>query len=164
MTTPLAEASTNVYTVRFDGTAIHILAKRRQKLLHRIPLTTLTAVEFTPSRGLSGGRLRFRSTSKPSARDKIVFNAGQQAGFEALAALLQRWVGASTDPSVPVVADTNRSAPYPRAVVGPNVGRVATALSKWQFRLESVSLILLLIPAVIVVLGVCWLGGVLLFD
>jgi len=89
---PLATASSNVYTVTFDGSTVSILAAKRQKVLRQFPVSQLQAVEYKPARGPAGGRIRFRVHGSASTRDTIVFTRGQEPGMARLAEVVQRYV------------------------------------------------------------------------
>lgn len=158
--TLIAVASTNVYTVTFDGRTVQVLAKQRQKLLRTIPLDTLTGVDFKPARGVGGGSLRFHTTGPASSRDRILFLSGQQHDMEMLAAAVQRY----WRPQAPLAAPSDPWSDHPVTVTGsPRRGAVllngqASArpllrmlrLGVW---LEGINLVLLMVPVVLVALA-----------
>ncbi len=157
MTAPIASASTNVYTVVFDGSAVRVLAKRRQKVLRTIPLAELVAVDFKPARGVGGGSLRFRTTGRQSARDVIMFNAHQQPDLERLAATVQRYhrpVPSASDPwaaAHPVTAVPAAGLAWQENPEWKKIGRLAS--------MEAGLQLIIALPALILLLAICG-GGI----
>lgn len=158
MTSPLAVASTNVYTVAFDGFTVTVAAARRGKVLRRIPVAEIAAVEFKAARGPVGGSLRFRVTGKPSSRDVIMFVGNQEPDMANLAETVRRY---TRRPQLP--ADMPQVDPWPpmeppvRVVVGdPRVNAAAARALTWAARLELANLLILLAPFVALAAFLGW--------
>jgi hypothetical protein len=160
VTIPLASASSNVYTVTFDGTLVSILAAKRQKLLRQFPVSQLQALEYRPARGPAGGRIRFRVAGSSSTRDTIVFTRGQEQDMARLAEVVQRYVR----PPTPLVAGVD---PWPdvqidrsRTIVHAQLPRSFRTLSTLNLWLTAIPLVLYVIVGLLVLAGV----GYLLFS
>ncbi len=158
MTLPLS-ASTRTYTVTFDGRAVQILAAKRRKVLRRIPVGELAGVEYRPATGIGGGRLRFRTTTKQSARDNVVFMKAEESQFAALAsavAAYSRPVGAPTDPWSGHPVMPAAPSPFQANPAWSRIGRLAT--------LEAGLHLVIAIPALIALAGLCAFGGYLMLG
>ncbi len=158
VTSPLAVASSNVYTVSFDGFVVTVQGARRGHVLRRISVAEITAVEFKPARGIAGGSLRFRVAGKASPRDVIMFVGNQEPDMAHLAQTVQRY---TRRPQLP--ADMPQVDPWPpmeppiRVVVGdPRVNAASARALTWAARLEFMNLLILLVPFVILMVGLIW--------
>jgi hypothetical protein len=148
VTTPLASASSNVYTLRFDGNTVYVLAKRRQKLLHSIPLSELASIDFKPASGAGGGKIRFRTTGRPSARETIFFRSGQQHDMQAFADTVQRYI----HPLPPAADPWAGRQPEVGSSVARQHDRSTMRIMRWNARLAGLDVFLFFLPIVLVIL------------
>jgi hypothetical protein len=83
-------AANGTYIVTFDGATLMVSSRRNSgRVLWRVPVDNLMAVDFRPAGPLAAGRLYLRGLGRPTPYDAIAFNRREQEPFEALALALR---------------------------------------------------------------------------
>jgi hypothetical protein len=90
-------ASSNAYTVTFDGTAVTVASRRNPaRVLRRIPADELVGVNLAPAGRILRGQLILRALSRPTPYDVVAFRAHQQLMFTALARSILEHIAEAT--------------------------------------------------------------------
>jgi hypothetical protein len=82
-------AASGLYIVTFDGNTLIVSSRRNSgRVLWRVSVENLMAVDFKPAGPMSPGRLYLRGMGRPTPYDAITFSRKEQEPFEALAQAL----------------------------------------------------------------------------
>jgi hypothetical protein len=92
-------AANSTYIVTFDGATLTVTTRRNPgRILWRVPVENLMAVEFKPAGRLSAGRLYLHGLGRPTPYDMITFRQSEQGPFEAVALTILERLGKPAGP------------------------------------------------------------------